>query len=234
MTMARNPRLSVEYYGGGGQEGTRLTPETFQQLKETEWGSVGQELLAFTIQRVQNYKWGTYSWQELPKGRTPEDIVHHIIEKTLTGERHWDPQKGPLVPWLKDQVKSVVDAVCHSATRRREIPTPTDADEDSDDLRSSQRLALDNFPSPTEVNPENILLEKEEAEWEAKKINALFAAVSGQPELQQILSVIMDGCEPKPRYIAAEIGVSESEVNNRLKRIRRHALKLEKELEHAK
>jgi DNA-directed RNA polymerase specialized sigma24 family protein len=212
-----------------------LTPETFQQLKETDWGAVGQELLAFAIQRIQDYKWGTYNWQELPKGNTPEDIVQHIIEKTLTDKRHWDPHKGPLVPWLKDQVKSVVDALYNSAACRREIPAPTDADEDdSDDFRSSQRLALDSFASPANANPENILLEKEEAEWAAKRINALFAAVEGEPELQQVLSAMIDGCEPKPRYIATEIGVSIPEVNNRLKRIRRHALKPEKELDHAK
>jgi DNA-directed RNA polymerase specialized sigma24 family protein len=212
-----------------------LTPETFQQLKETDWSTVGQELLAFTIQRIQNYRWGTYSWQELPKGKTPEDIVQHIIEKTLMDERHWDSHKGPLVPWLKDQVKSVVDALYHSAARRREIPAPIFADEtDSDDLRTSQRLALDNFASPTDADPENLLLEKEEAEWAAERVNALFAAVAGEPELQQVLSAILDGCEPKPSYLAAEIGVPLSEVNNRLKRIRRHALKLEKELEHAK
>jgi DNA-directed RNA polymerase specialized sigma24 family protein len=216
-------------------EGAKLTPETFQQLKETDWGAVGQELLAFTILRIQNYKWGTYSRQELPQGKTPEDIVQHIIEKTLTGKRHWDPQKGPLVPWLKDQAKSVVDAVYNSAARRREIPTSTDDDEnESDDLGLPRHRALDSFASPSNASPENILLEEEEAEWAAKRINTLFAAVSGEPELQQVLSVMMDGCEPKPRYLAEERGVSISEINNCLKRIRRHALKLEKEFDHAK
>jgi LmbE family N-acetylglucosaminyl deacetylase len=31
-----------------------------------------------------------------------------------------DPARGPLVPWLKDQVKSVIDALANAAVRRHE------------------------------------------------------------------------------------------------------------------
>ena len=57
-----------------------------------------------------------YGWinsaSELLPGRdfTVDDIVQHVILKTINGERKWDPQKGLLFLWLKYQVKSVMDA----------------------------------------------------------------------------------------------------------------------------
>jgi predicted transcriptional regulator len=39
------------------------------------------------------------------------------------------------------------------------------------------------------------------------------------------MNAILNGCEPKPRYLAAELGVSFEDINNRLKRLRRRAMK---------
>ena len=211
-----------------------MTPEIYQLLKNTDWDVVGKQLLAFTIWRVQNYRWGTYSRWELPQGKTPEDIVQQVIEKTLSGKRHWDPQEGPLLPWLKDQVKSIVDALFQSAAHRHEVQIPEDEDtHESLDSIPPQQQTTENFATPI-LDPEINLMEKEEAEWTAKNVNALFAALSGEPELQQVLTAMLDGCEPKPRFLAKELGVSVSEINNRLKRLRRHAMKLEMEFSHAK
>ena len=54
-------------------------------------------------------------------------------------------------------------------------------------------------------------------------------AVAGEPALREVLLVIMADCELRPRYIAVEINISVREVANRLKRLRRCALKLAKQ-----
>jgi len=61
-----------------------------------------------------------------------------------------------------------------------------------------------------------------------QKVEALFRAVDGTLELREVIQVIMDGCQPWPRYIALELNISAREVDNRMKRLRRCASKLAK------
>ena len=66
-----------------------------------------------------NYRWRYGNNFELAVGVTVEDIVHEVIEKTMNGTRQWDPDKGELLPWLRDQVKSVMGNLVRSAAHRR-------------------------------------------------------------------------------------------------------------------
>ncbi len=61
-----------------------------------------------------------------------------------------------------------------------------------------------------------------------RRANMIFNAVSGEPELEEVVEAIINGCEPKPRYLAAEIGVPVEDIYNRRKRIRRRVSKLMK------
>jgi hypothetical protein len=58
------------------------------------------------------------------------------------------------------------------------------------------------------LSPEAISLEKEAVAQVAERADALFQAVNDEPELEAVMSAILNGCEPKPRYLAAELGVS--------------------------
>ena len=149
-------------------------------------------------------------------GQSLEDVVQHVIEKTISGERHWDPAKGPLVPWLKYQVKSVIDALANAAVRRHETQSAEgdDVEESVAGPGTSRSLSL-----------EAIVLENEAAAQMAERVDGLFQAVNNDPELEAVMSAILHGCEPKPRYLAAELGVSVEDINNRLKRLRRRAMK---------
>ena len=75
------------------------------------------------------------------------------------------------------------------------------------------------------MSPEAILLEKEAAAQAAERADVVFQAVNDEPELEAVMSAILDGCEPKPRYLAAQLGISVEGINNRLKRLRRRAMK---------
>jgi DNA-directed RNA polymerase specialized sigma24 family protein len=181
----------------------------FTQLCETDWGAIGVELLAFAAWRAQNYRWASGQHMELAPGISLADVVQRVIEKTLSGERQWDPTKGPLVPWLKDQVKSVLDALAKSAPHRHEVPALEGED-------GAERVGICAASPPP--NPEEHLLQ-------AERVNALFQAVSGEQALEEVLEAVMNGCEPKPRYLAAELGVPVEDINNRLKRLRRRVLR---------
>ena len=153
------------------------------------------------------YRWQSGRHIEFAPGSTPEDVVQRVIEKTLSGERHWDPSKGPLVPWLKDQVKSVIDALATSAPSRREVLAVERDEEDQEEKELAVQPAT-----------------QEKSLLTAERVNALFQAVSDDRDLEEVVEAIMNGCEPTPRHLAAELNVSVQDINNRLKRLRRRAL----------
>lgn len=201
-----------------------MRSEVVKQLMSADWGEIGKKLLAFAEWRASHYRWRSGNIKELAQGMTPEDIVQEVIIKTINGERKWDPDLGPLEPWLKDQVKSIMDAIFKSAANRREVRSL----EDPDDAESSlERIAhkhnvIAPFATEKPPNPDEQLSM-------AERVSELFSAVSGDHELEEVLEAIMDGCEPKPQYLAQELGISVEEINNRIKRLRRRALKLERD-----
>jgi hypothetical protein len=152
----------------------------------------------------------------LAAGQSLEDVVQHVIEKTISGERHWNPARGPLVPWLKDQVKSVIDALANAAVTRHQTQAP--------EWDRIEGFVEGPGASPS-LSPEAILLEKEAAAQAAERADVLFQAVNNELELEAVISAILNGCEPKPRYLAAELGVSLEDINNRLRRLRHRAMK---------
>jgi hypothetical protein len=156
---------------------------------------------------VRRYRWQSGRHIVFAPGSTPEDVVQHVIEKTLSGERQWDPAKGPLVPWLKDQVKGVIDAWATSALSRYEILARERDKEDQEEKELTVQPAT-----------------QEKSLLTAERVNALFQAVSDDRELEEVVEAIMNGCEPTPRHLAAELNVSVQDINNRLKRLRRRAL----------
>jgi DNA-directed RNA polymerase specialized sigma24 family protein len=188
-----------------------------------DWSAVGKELLAFAESRARNYQWRSSRNLVLAAGQSLEDVVQRIIEKTISSERRWDPAKGPLVPWLKDQVKSVIDALANAAVRRHETQAP------EHETQAPERDSLEEFVegpvASRSLSPEGILLEKEVDAQMKERADALSQAVNGEPELKAVVNAIRNGCEPKPRYLAAELGVSVKEINYRLKRLRRRAIK---------
>jgi DNA-directed RNA polymerase specialized sigma24 family protein len=200
-----------------------LNPETYRLLQEQDWGAIGKELLAFAIYRARNYYWRRGVGKELAAGKTAEDIVQDVIVKTIEGTRRWDPEKGALLPWLKDQVKSEIDHLCHSLPHIYEAPFPESEGREDQPASSEYYASLQDRPGTTLVrDPEDMILKKEEIE---QRENALFQAAYGDRELEDLLSASYN-CEPKPRYIAAELGVPGKDIYRLIRRLRRRALKL--------
>lgn len=159
-------------------------------------------------------------------------MVHRVIVKTFEGRRRWDPAKGPLVPWLKDQIKSEIDALAKSAPHRYEMPLDEEGGEQLKDKREHHAIEVDILEDMRSLDPETILLEKEKTKHERERVDALFEAVSGEAELEEVLEAVWNGCEPKPRYVAEALGTSVNDINNRLRRLRRRAIAISREAEY--
>lgn len=206
-----------------------MNPATFNQLKNADWATIGKRLLAFAIWRARKYDWCVAETLEVAQGITLEDVVQHVIIKTLSGERRWDPERGPLEPWLKDQIKSVIDAQYNSAPHRHETQLDDEAEQDSHPVDSvPQKEASIAATEPS--TPEDLLLQEEETRLATRQVGLLFQAVEGEPELEQVLDAAMKVSDPRPRFIAAELGVPVDDIYNRVKRLRRRFYALEQEM----
>ena len=190
-----------------------LDPETLRLLQEADWSTIRKAMLVHATWQARRYRWSHGGNPDLVGGYTVEDVVQEVIVKALSGTRRWNSEKGQLLPWLQAQSRSIIDALAKSASHRREVSI-------------SEAESLVSVQSP---DPLGTVLEEEAEAQTQQKLEALFQAVDGEPELREVLLVIMDGCEPWPRHIALEIDISVREVDNRLKRLRRCALKLAKQ-----
>lgn len=207
-----------------------LVPSVRRELWQADWGEIGKQLLAFAVFRARMYHWRTGGVHLLPRGIELQDIVQDVIDKTLRGQRRWDPDKGPLVPWLIDQIKSEVDALAKSAAHRREEPLEPDWQLVEVADGAEERAALRADPSlDRPKDPETALTESEASAFAEKRVAELFEAINGDQELQAVVQAIMDGSESQPRHLAQYIGISIEETNNRLKRLRRRALAITKD-----
>lgn len=207
-----------------------LVPSVQRQLWLADWGRIGKGLLAFAVLRARIYYWRTGGVHLLPRGMELQDIVQDVIDKTLRGQRRWDPDKGPLVPWLMDQVKSELDALARSAAHWREESLEPDWQLVEVGDRTEERAELRTDPSlDGRTDPETALIESEAFALAETRVAELFEAINGDQELQAVVQAMMDGSEPQPRHLAEYLGISVEETNNRLKRLRRRALAITKD-----
>jgi DNA-directed RNA polymerase specialized sigma24 family protein len=201
----------------------------FTLLQDQDWGAISKQMIAFAIYLARNYRWRKGRCWDLALGRTVEDMVQEVIVKTIEGRRGWDPRRGPLVPWMRDQVKSEIDHLCRSAAHRREVLDPASMlPEPGTGVGEHMQHQREVPTCRHSQNPEAVVLKYEEIEQREK---ALLQAANEDSELEEIVDAIRCGCIPKPGYLAAEIGVPVKNINNRLKRLRRRAMKLMEENE---
>lgn len=186
-------------------------------------------MLSFALWWASRYRWSYGSPEILPQGYELADVVQRIILQTINGERNWDPDKGELLPWLKDQIKSVIDALAKSASHRKESSLFSD----NDGLIEREKIIAKEI-NPSEnhdrMSPEEFFIyleqEQERSERASNKSSALFYAVEGDTELEEILEAVMDGVELKARFLAEKLEVPVEDIYNRLKRLRRKAMSI--------
>lgn len=199
--------------------------DTFRQLQEADWAAIAVELTAHAAFRADNLAWRTGNSRDLAKGLNPEDVASEAIRKVIAGIRQWEPDRGGLLPFLKGVVDSEISHLADSSDNQLQARVPAD-DEEGELWDRSEFQAPSNDPhgllQQRQCTPEQVLLENEAD----ARISALFDAVAGEPDLVGVVDAIMEVERPKPADIAEHLKLPVSEINNRLKRLRRLALKV--------
>lgn len=200
--------------------------QIFKRLEETDWVTVGVWLLAKAVMFARTKSWRGKRGisgpdDELAEGLSCHDVVQNVIKKTIKRKRKWDPEKGDLEPWLAQQVRSEISNLNDRSPHKHEradLP-----EEDGDGVPAS---ALTSAQDTYSCDPLLVMLEQEKNEKDKELLASIIAAADSDPELLEVLDALMDGCEPKPRFLAAKLGTSTEDINNRRRRLRRLALRL--------
>lgn len=182
---------------------TRMDGRARSRLREADWADIGIRLTAYAVWKARNYRWRTGEAAVLAAGNTPEDVARDAIVKVLDGTRAWDPARGPLFPFLQrvvDSLMSHLAASSDNAVLERWHDTVAEPGA-ADSPAGSDRCA--------------VLIEALRATLEAAGASDLVA--------------VLDAAQvhgPRPRAIATALGTSVEDIYNRLKRIRRAALRV--------
>lgn len=180
----------------------RMDGDTRRRLQEADWADIGIRLTAYATWKARNYHWRTQQTDALAGGQTPEDVAREAIVRVLEGTRAWDPQRGPLLPFLQGVVDSLMSHLAASVDNARvehwhdSLPEGVAAGQRDHSARSDL------------IDRLRRTLERERA----ADLLALLGAVQEQG--------------PKPTAIAIRLETSVRDINNRLKRLRRTALKV--------
>lgn len=201
-----------------------------KELLYVDWGETGMKLAAYAAFRFRNLSWRTGSDVALAKGLMPDDIAAQAIVSVIAGERRWEPERGPLLPFLKRVVDSLLNHLALSADNRRIERLFQD---DTSPYRAEHMAFRDGDDSPWPRRPTDFNnADSSELECDAdERIEQLVEAAKGTPELAEVLGAILEFDEARPRLIALRIGKPVSHVNNCLKRLRRLALKISTDAE---
>ena len=186
----------------------------FRLLQDADWNNIGRRLTARVI-------WITGT-ATLSNGVTARDIAQTVILKTLSGDRKWDPNKGELLPWLFDQVKSELSNLLTSSATKQEslVESGAEDDEDASELQDVIDFrAVDEglFPDSKPQTPEAILIRNQILE---REVDIVLQAVDDIEVLTELFDTITTLYSTKAEDLAEQINVPVEDIYNRLKRLR--------------
>lgn len=207
---------------------SKITPTDLAKLQQVDWKTIGIQLAGYARWKARRLRWRTGGAEDLAKGKTPEDIAAEAIEKALDGTRALNFEtNNELLDCLKSIVDSDINHLAHSADNIRQGTGLQN--QDGEELRDKMefeavRQNYNDLISQQPSDPGEQIIKSDEQEAEGR-IDSLFKSLSDEKALTEVLEAILEG-ETKPKDIAERLGASVSDINNRLKRIRRHAYKI--------
>ena len=148
-------------------------------------------------------------------GLSMEDFVWTVLEEYVEGRLKHEASRGDLFSLLATAMRNdIIDSLRKAAHVREETRSTLPREPDS----TIDPPSLDELPSaaidvPAMVDEENY----------RKRV---WASLAGEPELAEVVRAILDLNLRKPREIAAALGISVTEVQNRKKRLRRRFIEL--------
>jgi DNA-directed RNA polymerase specialized sigma24 family protein len=182
-------------------------------LDTCAWEENYPRLLIYAVNKIRKKKWRWGLTKSPPGGSEAHDIVAEAILKIYQGKRKWDPEKVPdLFYFICSVIKSDVNHLAMSWENRHVLSESSllrDADQDKPTVIERQEDTSQNGPRE--------ILDEELSE---KKFWDFYEFLRDEPDLQKILEAVFDGIT-KRSELARTLGIPETEIDNRRKRLQR-------------
>ena len=184
------------------------------ELMNADWQDIGIRLTAYAAWKTRNLQWRCGHAGALAAGKTAEDLAADAILKVIEGTRAWDPARVPLLTYLQRVVDSLVNHLAQSADNRLQTPWRSG--------HTARHTRLDGWSDPGHDASGH------DAEGKIDRLCAVLRT-QRQGDLIEVLGAIRQHCDPTPQAVAAHLGTTVADINNRLKRLRRLAQRIAKQ-----
>jgi len=143
-------------------------------------------------------------------GLSFEDFAWKVLEEYVEGKLEHEASRGDVFPLLATALRNdIIDSLRKAAHVHEQNRSSLPREPDS----AADPQSLDEMPS-TAIDISALLDEKNYRK-------RVWASLAEEPELTEVITAILDLNLYKPREIAAALGISATEVQNRKKRLRR-------------
>jgi DNA-directed RNA polymerase specialized sigma24 family protein len=180
---------------------------------EIDFGDLAVRLSSYGLRVFAEFGIGGRGAMVAGVGLSVEDFVWDVLSNYAEGALSYEAERGELFSLLARALRNdIIDALRKAAHSREEARSPLPRESRSE----GEPPALDELPASGGAI-DSLLAEDG---YRAR----LLAAFAGEPELAEVVRVVLDLDLTKPREIAEELGIPVTELQNRKKRLRRRLI----------
>jgi DNA-directed RNA polymerase specialized sigma24 family protein len=177
---------------------------------EIDFGELAVRLAGYGLRTFAEFGLGGRSATVPGVGLSVEDFVWNVLSEYAEGTLAYEAERGELFSLLARALRNdIIDALRKAAHSREEARSPLPRENRSE----NGPPALDELPIPG-MDIDQLLSEDRYRE-------RMLAAFAGEPDLAEVVRVVLDSDLAKPREIAEALGISVADFQNRKKRLRR-------------
>lgn len=202
--------------------------EALTRMSEDELTDMILQLGRYALRESNRLRWRTGDSVELPGGETVDSIVSLALEKTLSGDRRWNPESQPNIQeYLMDVIDSLLSHLATGKDNRLFVTTSSDAidSDEAGQTSSSQNQIESDWLARSGLSPEEAASKNEEEKLHERAIELLLVSSQGDPVLVQVIEAMLLGNDKADR-IASATGLNIREVYNAMKRLDRKAARV--------
>jgi DNA-directed RNA polymerase specialized sigma24 family protein len=180
---------------------------------EIDFGGLAVRLTSYGLRVFAEFGLGGRSAVVPGVGLSAEDFASKVLLEYAEGTLAYKAERGELFSLLASALRNdIIDALRKAAHRKEEIRSPLARENRSEEGPPS----LDELPAPGGDTEEILAAHSYQ--------QRLLETFRDEPELAAVVKVVFDLDLAKPREIAASLGISITEYQNRKKRLRRRLM----------
>lgn len=203
--------------------------EALTRMSEDELTDMILQLGRYALRESNRLRWRTGDSVELPGGETVDSIVSLALEKTLSGERRWNPKSKPNIQeYLMDVIDSLLSHLATGKDNRLFVTAssaPIDSVESGRTSSSQGHQTESAWLARSGISPEDAVSKIEEEKLHERAIELLILSAQDDPVLVRVIEAILLGNDKADR-IASATGMDIREVYNAMKRLDRKAARV--------